>query len=140
MMITSNMCPIQLFQTSFQLHCRHKHSNSCSKEEHLKDNRDCEMFFRHILPWNQIHSHQFDAATLLKINLWRSLRQRFPAIRTGPIFKIHPLGANHGGASWITKLMESLNKWLTTLSKLISITQPPVLSVKCLHILLLHKQ
>ena len=24
--------------------------------------------------WSQIHSHQFDAATLLKINLWTSLR------------------------------------------------------------------
>ena len=24
--------------------------------------------------WSQIHSHQFDAATLLKINFWTSLR------------------------------------------------------------------
>ena len=24
--------------------------------------------------WTQIHSHQFDAAKLLKINFWRSLR------------------------------------------------------------------
>ena len=35
---------------------------------------ETEIFFVHNLPLTQIHSHQFDAATLLKINLWRSLR------------------------------------------------------------------
>ena len=64
MMITSRMCPIQPFQTMFQLHCRHKNSNSCCKEEHFKG--EAKMFFVHILPWTKIHSHQFDAATLLK--------------------------------------------------------------------------
>ena len=35
---------------------------------------ETQIFFVHILPLTQIHGHQFDAVTLLKINLWRSLR------------------------------------------------------------------
>ena len=41
-----SMCPIQLFQTRFQLHCRHKNFNSCCKE-HLKGNRDRNVFCAH---------------------------------------------------------------------------------------------
>ena len=67
---------------------------------------ETEMFFVHILPWTQIHSHQFDAATRLK-KYW------FQAIWTGQICKISPLGINHGRTSWVVKLMESMNKWLT---------------------------
>ena len=47
MLITSSMCPIQLFQTRFQLHCRHKNFNSHWKEEHLKGNRDWNVFCAH---------------------------------------------------------------------------------------------
>ena len=47
MLITSSMCPIQLFQTRFQLYCRHKNFNSCCKEEHLKGNRDWNVFRAH---------------------------------------------------------------------------------------------
>ena len=122
MMITSSMSPIQLLQTRFHLHWRHKHFNSCCKEEHCKGNRDCAMFFVHILPWTQIHSHQFDTAKLLKINFWRSLRWQFPTIWTRQIFKISLLTSNHDGPLWVTKLMESLTEWPTTLSKLISTT------------------
>ena len=43
MMITCG--PTQLFQASFQSHCRHKNFNSCYKKEHLKGNRDCERLF-----------------------------------------------------------------------------------------------
>ena len=32
-------------------------------------NRDCEMFFMLILPWTQIHSHQFNATELFLKNL-----------------------------------------------------------------------
>ena len=79
-------------------------------------------FFMYILPRTQIHSHQFDAVALPKKNVWRSLRWQFRAIWTGQICKIYPLDANHVGASWVSKLVESMNKWPTTLSKLISIT------------------
>ena len=50
MMITSSLHPIQLFQTRFQLHCSHKHFNSCCKEEHFKSNRN---------PWTQIQMSNF---------------------------------------------------------------------------------
>ena len=43
-----------MFQTSFQLHCRHKNFNSCCKEEHPK-RQQIQMFFMHILTWTQIH-------------------------------------------------------------------------------------
>ena len=65
-------------------------------------------------------SYQFDAVALL---LLRSLRQRFWATWTGPIWKISPHHANHGGASWVTKLMQSMNKWPTALPKLRSATE-----------------
>ena len=37
-------------------------------------------------------------------------------------FQISPFDANHGDASWVTKLVKALNKWPTTLSKLILTT------------------
>ena len=41
------------------------------------------MFFVHILPWTQIHSHQFDAATLLKIKIY-SVEQKVDLLRSIP--------------------------------------------------------
>ena len=83
-------------QTSFQLHCRHKHSNSCCKEEHLKGNRDCEIFFVHILTWTQIYQSPVSCSDS---TLWRSLRSQFQAIWTVQICKISSL--KHDGA-WCT--------------------------------------
>ena len=60
MLITSSMCPIQLFQTRFQLHWTHKNFNSCCKEEHLKGNRD----------WNVLctfyHGPRFTVTSLIQ--------------------------------------------------------------------------
>ena len=107
--MTSSLCSIQLFQRKFQLHCQQNHFNSCSKEEHLKGHGDCKMFLVHISPWTQIHSHQIGATKLLLKNIWRSMRQRFPAIWAVQICKISRQSWwRLVGHSWVTKLMESL--------------------------------
>ena len=69
MMITSSMCPIQLFQTRFQLYCRHENSNSYCKEEHLKCNRGWNVFLAHFIMDPDLQSPVHN----LK-NLGRSLR------------------------------------------------------------------
>ena len=48
MMITSSMCPIQLFQTSFQLHCRINILILVANKNTLK---------RHQRLWNVFHAH-----------------------------------------------------------------------------------
>ena len=93
-----------------------------SKKNNLKATETVKYFSCTFYHEPKFTSHQFDAATLLKINIWRSFRWQFRAIWKGQIYKFCPLGANHGSASWVTELMESMNKWPATLSKLISIT------------------
>ena len=125
--ITSSMCPIQLFQTRFQLYCRQQHFNSFDKEEHLKGNRVWNVFLVHFSMDPDSQSPVWCSETTLK-NVWRSLRLRFRAIWAAQICKVSPLGTNHGGTLWVTKLMESMNKWPTTLSKFISTTASGMLS------------
>ena len=59
-----------------------------------------------------IHSHQLKQRHCLKS--FKECEITISSSVTGQISKISPLEANHGAASWVTKLMESLNKWLTT--------------------------
>ena len=47
------MCPIQLFQVNFQLHCRPILILDAKKNT-LKGT-ETEMFFVHISPWTEIH-------------------------------------------------------------------------------------
>ena len=108
-MITSSMCPINCFKQVFNCIADIKISILVAKKNTLKA-AETKKIFVHILPWTQIRSHQFDVATLLKKNTWRSLR--FWVIQTRQICKISPF-------PWVTNLMESMNKWPTTLSKLI---------------------
>ena len=63
-------------QTSFWVspwqNIRSNHKRSLGN---LKDKRDWEMSFVHILLWTQFHTHQFDAAKLLKkifVGVWYS--------------------------------------------------------------------
>ena len=118
MMITSSICPIQLFQTRFQLHCRHRNFNSCCKEEYLNGNRYWNVFCAHFTIDPDPQSPVWCSDTNLK--MFEGVR--FRAIWTSQICKIYLLGTNHGGTSWVTKLMESMNQWPTTLSKFISTT------------------
>ena len=97
--------PTQLFQASFQSHCRHKNFNSCFKEEHLKGNRDCErLFCAHFTMDQDSPVTSLIKQHYLKKNLWRSLRYRFQVIWTGQICNISLLKA-----LWITN---SWNQWI----------------------------
>ena len=108
-MTTSSMCPIQLFQTRFQLHCRHKKFNSCCKEEHLKGNRD----------WFTVTSlMQLHYFKKMFEGVWDSNFEWSEQVK----FAKFLCSVSTGGTSWVTKLMESMNKWPTTLSNLISTT------------------
>ena len=82
-----------------------------------------DMFFVHILSRTQIHQSPVWCSDTTQKNLWRNLRWQFWAIWTGQIWKLCPLGTNHVGAFWVTKLVESMNKWPTIFSKLISTTE-----------------
>ena len=66
MRLTSSMCPIQLFQANFQLHCRPILILDAKKNT-LKGT-DWNVFCAHFTMDRDSH-HQFDAATLLKI-IW----------------------------------------------------------------------
>ena len=99
MIINSSMCPIKLFQTSFQLHCRLFNFNSFCKEEQLKCNRDCVMFLRAQFTMDPDLKYQFDAATLLKINLLRSLKE---IVISGDLLCFAPT---------MVEPRESLNSW-----------------------------
>ena len=62
------------------------------------------MFFVHILPWTQIHSHQFDAATLLKKKMlegvWDSNFKRSEQVKFAKFLRL---------ASTMVAPLESLN-------------------------------
>ena len=79
-------------------------------------------------------SHQFDAATLLKK---KSFRESEIAISSDlNRSSLQNFSANLVGASWVIKLMESMIKWPTTLSKLISTTDDSFGFLKEIHIML----
>ena len=108
MIITSSMCPIQLFQTRFQLYCRQQHFNSFDKEEHLKGNRVWNVFLVHF-SMDPDSQSPFDVVKLLKKmfeEVWdcdfeRSEQLKFAKfLRSAPTM-VAPCGSLNSWNQWI---------------------------------------